>query len=134
MSTANELNCCKCNNLIPIHIRIIKCDLCTTFFHVKCCGINHKTLNSIKQLNNIWNCDKCVKLISNSNEISTGNDITGSNLTIYNVISKKSNPKRKSKCGKCLKNMCDDFKCIRCDTCAMYFHVKCPGISKSDFL
>ena len=46
---ATENNCGECKKFIPLHIRIIKCDLCKLFFHVKCCGINHKTYNSFKE-------------------------------------------------------------------------------------
>ena len=130
MQIANEFNCGNCNKLIPIRMRIIKCQI---FFHVKCCGINHKTFNSIKQLNNDWNCDKCVKLIPNSDKILTCKHVTGCKLTISNTIS-NTNSKRKGKCGKCLKIMRDDVKCIGCDVCTKYFHLKCSGSSKNNFL
>ena len=42
MPTSNN-NCGQCNKLIRSDIRIIKCDTCDYYFHVKCCGINHKT-------------------------------------------------------------------------------------------
>ena len=127
----NEFNCGKCNKLIPKHIRIIKCDSCKKFLHVKCCGVNHKTFNSLKQLNNVWNCDKCVKHTLNTADISTESDVTECKPS--NSIS-TTKFKKKSKCGKCLKIMREDHKCIRCDACTKYFHVKCSGTSKNDFL
>ena len=47
-------NCGQCNKHIPLNIRIIKCN---KFFHVKCCGIIHKTFNTIKS--GEWNCKNC---------------------------------------------------------------------------
>ena len=52
-----ENNCGQCNKHIPLNIRIIKCGKCNQFFHVKCCGINHKTFNTIKS--GEWNCKNC---------------------------------------------------------------------------
>ena len=59
-------NCGQCNKHIPLNIRIIKCGKCNQFFHVKCCGINHKTLNTIKS--GEWNCKKRCCDARNSNK------------------------------------------------------------------
>ena len=42
--------------------------------------------------------------------------------------------RKKSKCGKCHKNMPLHLRIINCDTCKKYFHVKCWGTSKNKFL
>ena len=54
----SETNCGKCNKFIPVRIRIIKCDTCEHLFHVKCCNVNHRTYNSVKQSNNDWHCKR----------------------------------------------------------------------------
>ena len=66
----SEINCGKCNKFIPVRIRIIKCDTCEHFFHVKCCDVNHRTYNSVKQSNNDWHCERCTSNVSNTDELS----------------------------------------------------------------
>ena len=54
-----ENNCGKCNKFIPSRTRIINCESCKKFFHVKCCDVNHKTFNSFIQTNEQWHCTNC---------------------------------------------------------------------------
>ena len=60
----SDYACGECDKTIPIRNRIIKCDLCKIFFHVKCCGINYKTFCSIQESNNdTWLCKAVFQLI-----------------------------------------------------------------------
>ena len=64
---AKETECEECKKYITLRIRIINCDLCKHFFHVKCCGLNHKIYNSIKATNT-WLCKHCVRINSTGTE------------------------------------------------------------------
>ena len=76
----SKTNCRQCNKLIRSDIRIIKCDTCDYYFHVKCCAINHKTFNAIKCTGGDWICKKCVH--TNDNEVrNTNGVITNPELT-----------------------------------------------------
>ena len=131
----SDNNCGKCKKELPLRIRIIKCDSCKTFFHVKCCGINHKIYKSIKQRGDTWHCKACtnsgcnVEIISPDNVDDNGNIANPNAINIQNATIKK-----KSKCGKCQKNMPPHLQVINCITCRKYFHVKCSGTSKQSFL
>ena len=52
-----NFNCSKCDNFIPLHYRIIYCDNCQKYTHVKCAGINHKTYKLLGDKS--WNCESC---------------------------------------------------------------------------
>ena len=41
--------CGKCKVNIPKKLRVIKCNSCIRFFHVKCCGVNHNNYKSMVQ-------------------------------------------------------------------------------------
>ena len=78
MPTTLGTNCGECKTFLPVRIRIIRCDTCKQFFHVKCCGINHKTYNYIKESNGTWHCNKnCMKAVPHSNtRILIQDDVT----------------------------------------------------------
>ena len=103
-----DVKCGECNKSLPKHLRIINCDTCKQFFHVKCCGVYepHKTFKSVKSSNTQWNCKVCEDK---------------SNL-IYNKV---KSPRKKAKCGNCRKNIHEHLQTINCDTCKKFFHVKC---------
>ena len=42
----NNVKCGYCRKNISEHLRIINCDNCRKYFHVKCCGTTHKCLSS----------------------------------------------------------------------------------------
>ena len=54
-----EIKCGQCDKLLPKHLRVVNCDICKHFFHVKCSGISHKEYKSIKTSNTHWNCKIC---------------------------------------------------------------------------
>ena len=112
----------KCNKNIPLHLRKIKCDSCNSFFHVKCCGVNYKSFNSLKEANHVWHCKNCVQVNTVVNNTETPES------------SKSTKNKKKCKCGKCLKVIRDHLKLINCDTCLKYYHVKCSGTTTNKFL
>ena len=118
----SENDCGECNKFIPARIRIIKCDTCNKFFHVKCCGINHKTFHSIKQSND-WHCKTCAKNVSDT-------------ATHESIKFKANNvkPAKKVKCGKCHKHIPVHLRVINCDSCKTFLHVKCSGTNQKSFL
>ena len=112
MSTS-ETNCGECNNFICARIKVIKCDTCKQFFHVKYCEINHRTYNSIKQSNNDWQCKKCASNVSNTHKLSGVDAIT----VEASGISRK----------KTTKQMATHLRVINCDTCKKVFSCKMFG-------
>ena len=100
-----------------------------TFFHVKCCDVNHRTYNSVKQSNNDWHCKRWTSNVSNTDELSNGNRVDA-------ILSSKEKTEttKKCKCGKCKKNIPTHLRVINCDKCKAYFHVKCSGTNKNSFL
>ena len=100
MSTS-ENNCGGCNKILP-RIRVIKCDFCTKFFRVKCCGINHNTNYSIKQRDGNWHCKTCIVSITNAQD---NQSVVDNNVNLNVVNNKSPKSKKKCKCGKCQKNM-----------------------------
>ena len=65
--TSTVINCGKCNKPLPNYLRVVNCDTCKKFYHVKCCRITHKTFNTIKRSNDRWHCETCLILVSNTN-------------------------------------------------------------------
>ena len=51
-------NCGSCWKFIRARIRIINCDNCNTFFHVKCSNLEHK---EFKDSGKKWMCADCTK-------------------------------------------------------------------------
>ena len=45
---------------MPENLRVIKCDSCTNFFHVKCAGTTKQSFLKLKSNNEKWICFKCV--------------------------------------------------------------------------
>ena len=70
------------------------------FFHVKCCDINHRTYNSIKQSNNDWHCKKCTSNVSNTDELSAELSAVDA-VSVEAIVSPRKKTTKKSKCGKC---------------------------------
>ena len=108
-----ETNCGKSNNFIREHIKVIKCDTCEQFFHVKCCEINHRTYNSIKQSNNDWHCIKCASNVSNTDKLSVVDTVR----VEASVSSRK----------KTTKQMATHLRVINCNTCKKVFSCKMFG-------
>ena len=44
---------------MPENIRVINCDACNKFFHVKCCKTSQKTFRDLRIRNESWCCMKC---------------------------------------------------------------------------
>ena len=106
--------CGKCNVNIPANLRVIKCNSCQKYYHVKCCDINHKIYNSMVQDNKVWHCQVCAS----------------TKVTRLNTHSKLSG-KSRSKCGKCCKYFASNSNPLNCNICNLPFHVKCVNASSS---
>ena len=124
MSTI-ETECGICNKSIPRHIRIIKCDICERFFHVKCCKVMHNEFKSIKGSNSEWHCKHC-------EHINTSLDVPS--YTNKNIINSNNAANNSNECGGCNKKIPNHLKNIKCDKCKIFFHVKCCGITKKKIL
>ena len=74
-----SINCSKCKKDLPILLRVITCDSCKQYFHVKCCGITHKDFNSIKGSNAEWHCQHCKR-----NDIAFGLNLRQNTETAIN--------------------------------------------------
>ena len=48
-----------CHKNIPPHLRHISCFACKTFFHVRCCNVNKKDFDNLKNSGENWLCFKC---------------------------------------------------------------------------
>ena len=103
----SKVLCGKCNNNIPKNLRIIKCNSCVKFYHVKCCDINHSGYNSLIQKGQVWLCHNC-KITKNTSS------------------SKKT---KKEKCNHCKKLFFSNSKPVNCNVCNLSFHLKCVDIS-----
>ena len=97
----SKVLCGKCNSNIPKNLRVIKCNLCSKFFHVKCCDVNHRSYNSLMQENQLWLCCDC----------------------------KPTKKLEKGKCNNCRKRFVSNSKPVNCNLCNLSFHLKCVDIS-----
>ena len=91
MSSA-VIKCGDCRKSIPKHLRVINCDTCKQFFHVKCCGVIHKIFNFLKTSDSQWNCKSCEEVIRVNNplNLSCNTDDIGNNLNTNNCVKNTS--------------------------------------------
>ena len=61
----NEGNCGYCFKSIPKKLRIIECNNCKIFFHIRCSDINKKEYLRLKDNGDDWICDSCRPPIKN---------------------------------------------------------------------
>ena len=52
--------CGKCQKHMREHLKIINCDTCGKYFHVKCSGTSKKVFLNLKGLNESWLCLNCL--------------------------------------------------------------------------
>ena len=126
--TSQDVKCGECKKSLPKHLRIIRCDKCEQFFHVKCCGITQKIFNSIKSSNSIWHCKHCELPIDVNCHLNAA-CITDNNSNSNNV----KNSIKTVECGSCCKKLPNHLQIIHCGTCKNIFHVKCSGITQKAF-
>ena len=131
--TSIVIKCGQCNKLLPKHLRVVNCDTCKRYYHVKCCGVTHKVFNSIKSSNSQWHCQTCLTSVLNINSPLNVTCDTENNANVPNSNKKSKVSRKKEKCGHCCKNMPEHIKVINCDTCNKFFHVKCCGITQRNF-
>ena len=93
-------DCCK---FIPPHLRYISCFNCDKFYHVRCCNINKKQFDGIKDSGENWLCVKC-----RPKEMAI-------------------------RCGSCRKPVQKNNALIQCSLCNKFFHSKCSKITFNEF-
>ena len=103
----SKLLCGKCNVNIPKNLRVIKCNSCNKYFHVKCCNVNHNSYNKLIQNNMFWDCNDCKSTHFNKN---------------FDVS---------KKCRKCKRHFDCKSKIICCNVCNHSFHFKCVDFNIS---
>ena len=60
--------CRQCRKFMPEILRVINCDTCNKFYHVKCCRTTQKAFHNLKMRTELWCCMKCLsKLLPFSN-------------------------------------------------------------------
>ena len=52
--TTKKIKCSKCKKNMPIYLRVINCDTCKKYFHVKCPCTNKKYFLDLKLKNENW--------------------------------------------------------------------------------
>ena len=57
--TSIKVECGQCKKSLPKNLQVISCNVCKSFYHVKCCGITQKNYASLKSENIQWHCKKC---------------------------------------------------------------------------
>ena len=92
-----------CRKNIPPHLRYISCFACKFFYHVRCCNVNKKQFDNLKNSGENWLCFKC-----RPKEPSVH-------------------------CGSCKKPIPKNNVIIQCSFCDDFFHSKCAKISFDNF-
>ena len=120
-------NCGKCYKIVCERNRNIKCDICLSFFHIKC---SIKTTD-YEKLDKNWICCTCSSDIFAFSNIESNDDFV--QIFSDNMPKMVSLPK-KSKCGECNHKIKNNFPYICCSICSCYFHISCSGNSGKNFL
>ena len=102
---SNNIRCgsSDCLKNIPVHLRHISCFTCKKYFHVRCCNINKKQFDNLKNIGENWLCFKC----------------------------RPKEPA--VHCGSCKKPVPKNNIIIKCFLCQDFFHSKCAKISFDNF-
>ena len=100
------MNYGSCMKFLPTHLRLINCNSCQLFFHVKCCNISRKEWQSLVNESKIWLCSGCTL---------------------------EEQQKFQAKCASCRSFIHKNKAEIKCDTCSEYYHSKCAGITIKAF-
>ena len=127
--TSIEIKCGTCNKSLPKNLRVISCDTCKNFYHVKCCGTTHKEFNSVKSLNLQWYFNKCNPNL-NVPQCENGNSIP---ISQADLNMNDHNSRTSNKCGNCKKHMPEHLRIINCDSCKTFYHVKCCRINHKQY-
>ena len=59
-STKKKCKCGKCLKVMRDHLKIINCDVCFNYYHVKCSGITKNKFTELKGKNEKWICFNCI--------------------------------------------------------------------------
>ena len=102
-------NCGNCEKYIPTKIRKISCTKCKLFYHVKCCNVNHRSYENLKNSGEDWNCLNCIKK-GNTNLADS-----------------------KTKCGQCKRTIAKNKTIISCTKCNKYYHAKCSSLTFNQY-
>ena len=62
----NKSKCGKCRKNMPGHLKVINCDVCENYYHVKCSGTSKKSFLEQKRLCRTWICSRCTSNTSYS--------------------------------------------------------------------
>ena len=88
-------------------IRIIECNICKIFFHIRCSDINKKEILHLKGNGDNWICKSCRPPIQVQDEI---------------------------KCFDCRKTIAKNRTIIQCSECTKVYHAICAGISVKNYI
>ena len=160
--TSTNINCGKCKKLLPKNLRVVNCDTCKRFYHVKCCGVTHKEFNLLRSSNSQWHCQACTTSALSSSLNAKSNteeyvkdshpdknqknpvgrlNVGTDSLNVTCIADNENNnlndnvsiTAKGTECGICLKKMPSHLRLINCDKCKQFFHVKCCGVIHKEF-
>ena len=80
MSSACKFSCKICENNVTNSDQAIQCDLCDSWVHIKCSGLNYIDYKFLQNSNDPWFC------ISWCSEIFPFSTVKNKNLSLISVI------------------------------------------------
>ena len=132
-------NCKNCSILVTDENSIC-CDICNTWFHLKCTELNLKTFQSLLLTKNTtWYCKFC----KSESLPSLPFHKTSERIFTKQVIHSKSydqvtsfiqNCGFQNKCSNCSKKIQNKYNSFPCITCRSFIHKKCAPKFQKDFL
>ena len=111
--------CRTCNGYV-FEENAIFCDVCSTWYHLKCTKLNRKSLNFFSVDDLPWYCDLCVQL-----PFSSMSDDALKNYVSFNSFQFSS---LKGSCLYCKKIINDSDKFLKCQLSKHYVHRSCENL------
>ena len=133
-STIEKLNCPKCSELVNDNEDSICCDLCDSWFHLKCSLLDRTKFQFlVENSSESWFCKFCIKKslpFQSLTDNKLKNTIAFITEENENLFASLTNPETgmQRKCNVCDKKVCDVSKSAPSVDCNSLIHIRCSDL------
>ena len=133
MSNSFDAKCPKCYVTVRDHDQSICCDLCDSWFHLRCSLLRNRDFKRFLIDKNLtWYCAFCLKAAlpfqsMTDNNFRNFNSIPQESENILNLLTSPTSGFSRN-CSVCNKTVCDVKNSIPCQDCQCLIHKRCSGL------
>lgn len=121
--------CGSCPKQVRDNQNSICCDVCNTWFHLKCSSLSKTMFKTLGNSNEVWYCKQCLSSIFPFHNLDNKKFNNFQTLDIKDKIKHLvTNDNFNFKCKVCLKNVSHKNTSFPCSSCKCLIHQKCASM------